>query len=131
MQKITVTIPDNLTPQEELKAIAEHLGKKLLPSNKKLLGSGYEIKDLQTQINIVRQPVEKPIVTHDCPMCNTVVERKLAKVLYTNYGGKTQKHFHCSDECRNAMINLVGEGRCSLHKHTLKPVWHRAESVTQ
>lgn len=31
MEKIKITIPDNLTPEQELMAIAKQLGRKLLP----------------------------------------------------------------------------------------------------
>ena len=55
MEKINITIPDNLDANDELLIIAKQLGKKLLPPNKKLLGSGYEIKHLNTQINIKRE----------------------------------------------------------------------------
>lgn len=41
MEKIIITIPDNLSPQEELLIIAKNLNKKLLPSakNNKILGN--------------------------------------------------------------------------------------------
>jgi len=119
MEKITITIPDNLTPNEELLAISKELGKKLLPSNQKLLGSGYELKDLQTQITIVREQVEKPIVTRNCPVCQTIFEQKIGRPLWTNYGGSQKKHYYCKDECRETVLHIVGSGRASIKKSDL------------
>ena len=119
MEKINITIPDNLTPNEEVLAIAKQLGKKLLPSNQKLLGSGYELKHLQTQINIKREAIEKPIVTRECPICKTIVDQKAAKVLWTNYGGNQKKHHYCSDECRESVLQIAGSGRASIKRNEL------------
>jgi len=126
MQKITITIPDNLSPQEEAAAIFKLLGKNLLPPSKqKMLGSGYEIKHLNTQINIIREAVEKPIVTHNCMVCQTVVEHSLAKKFVTNYGGKEKKHYCCSDGCRDAIMSVLGVGRAAMTSRKLVPVYQR------
>jgi hypothetical protein len=123
MEKINITIPDNLTPQEELFAIAKQLGKKMLPAGKtNLLGSGYEIQDLQTQITIIRKAVDKPIVTIDCSVCRTVFEKSIGKILYVNYGGKNRQRHFCSEECCQAVIDIVGEGRASMKRNGLKPM---------
>lgn len=123
MEKINITIPDNLTTQEELLLIAKHLGKKLLPAGKTLIGTGYELKQLQTQINIVRESVEKPIVTHECPVCKTITERSICKTLWTNYGGVIRQHYYCSIVCRDEMLNIVGEGRASIKKNKVSRLW--------
>lgn len=122
MKRINITIPDNLTPNEEVLAIAKQLGKKLLPSKLKMLGSGYELKHLQTQINIKREAIEKPIVTRECPICKTIVDQKAAKVLWTNYGGNQKKNYYCSDECRETVLHIAGNGRASIKKNELARV---------
>ena len=120
MEKINITIPDNLTPQEELMAIAKQLGRKLLPTdNKKLLGTGYEIKHLETQITIKREQVEKPIVTRNCPICQTIFEQKIGKRLWTNYGGVQKQHHYCKSECREMVLQVAGTGRAAIKKSEL------------
>ena len=122
MKKIKITIPDNLTPQEETFAIAKQLGSKLIENKQttKLLGSGYEIKHTQTEIIINREPVEKPIKTTECTVCKTVFENKLGSVLYINYGGSHKKKIYCSDNCRDVVRDICGEGRASIKKGKLK-----------
>ena len=122
MEKINITIPDNLDSNQELLAIAKQLGKKLLPTNKKLLGSGYEIKHLETQINIKREPVERPIVTRECSVCSTVFEEKNGKKLWINYGGNQKQRHYCSDGCRETVLQLVGSSRASIKKGELASV---------
>lgn len=122
MEKINITIPDNLTPQEELLAIAAQLGKKMLPGGKAMLGSGYQIQDLQTQITITREAVEKPLVTIECSVCKTIFEKSLGVPMYVNYGGDARKRLFCSKECCGEVINICGEGRAAMKKKDLKPV---------
>lgn len=122
MERINITIPDNLTPNEEVLAIAKQLGKKLLPSNLKKLGSGYELKHLQTQINIKREAVVKPIVTHECSVCSAVFEQKIGKKLWINYGGNQKQRHYCSDECRDTVLQIAGSGRASIKKNELARV---------
>lgn len=123
MEKITITIPDNLTPEQELFAIVKKLGSKLLPSGtNKLLGNGYEIKDLQTAIIIKRKSTEKVTVTRNCPICATMFDHHVARPLWTNYGGVKKLHHYCSDECREKMMEICGEGRASIQKNKLKPL---------
>jgi len=120
MEKINITIPDNLTSEQELMAIAKQLGRKLLPTdNKKLLGTGYEIKHLETQITIKREQVEKPIVTRTCPICQTIFEQKIGKRLWTNYGGVQKQHHYCKDECRETVLQVAGTGRAAIKKSEL------------
>ncbi len=122
MEKITITIPDNLDTQAELLAIAKQLGQQLLPTDKtKRIGDEYSIKHLQTQITVKREAVEKPIVTRDCTVCGTVFEQSLSFKLKTNYGGKTAIRFYCSDTCRNRVYDICGKGRAKkIKKYTPK-----------
>jgi len=118
MKKIDITIDDSLTPEQEVFAIAKQLSKKLILSgnDKKLLGTGYTIKEAKTQININRvfkEKTVKPIKTYVCPICQTIVDSKLHKPLFSNYGGSIKKHRLCSNECRDALIDICGEGRTS------------------
>lgn len=122
MEKIKITIPDNLNEQEELIAIAKYLGKKLLPAGKKAIGTGYELKHHETQITIKREPVEKPIVTRECSVCNSIFEDVLSKDLHINYGGKKKVRKYCSNECRDQVLEAVGHGRASIKRNQLKPV---------
>jgi hypothetical protein len=116
MIRINITIPDNLSPTEELLAIAKQLGKKMLPTGQKELGTGYVIKHSETQIVIKREAVEKPIVTRECRICKSIVEQSIAKVLYTNYGGNKKKHYYCSEDCRDVVMNITGQGRASTKR---------------
>ena len=121
MEKIKITIPDNLTHAEEIIAIAKQLGQKMLPSGQLQLGSGYEIRHLNTTIEIERKPVEKPIVTLECSVCKSIFEKSTGSKLWINYGGKTSQRHYCSDECRSEVIEICGEGRASIKKSKLKP----------
>lgn len=123
MKRVKITIPDNLTPAEEAIAIAQQLSTKLLQDNGlKKIGSGYQIKDLQTEIIVNRVSDEKPVKTLDCGVCNTTFETSIGKVLYINYGGNVRKKRYCSEECRDVVHNLCGEGRTSISRGNLKPV---------
>lgn len=122
METIKITIPDNLTPEQEIIRIAKQIGKKMLPSGKKehlALGDGYEIKHLQTIIKIERKPTEDAIVTQEC-FCGTVFLRKAGHKLYTNYGGTKRTLRYCSETCRQSVIDIAGEGRVSKTRN-LKP----------
>lgn len=126
MEIIKITIPDNLTPDQELLAIAQQLGKKMLPSkNQNLLGAGYELKHLQTAIVINRVTTEKIIVTRVCPICDTIFDHSIGKRLWTNYGGVKKQHHYCSDDCRDVMESIVGDGRSSRSKNKLQPLFKR------
>ena len=126
MEKIHITIPDNLDTNGELLAIVEELGKNLLPSGTKLLnsglGSGYEIKHLETQIIIKRESVEKPIAVRECSICSTLFDQKVGKKLWINYGGNQKQRHYCSNDCREVVLELVGNGRASINKSKLTPV---------
>lgn len=123
MEKIIITIPDNLSPAEEAIAIAKELGKKFLPktgNKQKALGTGYEIQQLETQIIIKREPVEKAIATKDCSVCGTVFPIKSGVPLWINYGGVQKQRHYCKESCRQTVIDLVGEGRAAISRKGLK-----------
>lgn len=123
MEKITIKIPDNLTPEQEAFRIARELGKKMLPTGKKenlALGDGYEIKHLQTVIIIKRTPTEEVITTQQCN-CGNIFIRKAGLKLFTNYGGDTKTLLYCSEVCRQNTIDVAGENRVSKTRKNLKP----------
>lgn len=123
MEKINITIPDGLTPSEEIIAIAKKLGKALAPPKKQLaIGDGYTVKELETQITIKREPKSPLLVTQECSVCQTLFEPKEGFILYVNYGGITKLRRYCCEECRSKVIEICGEGRTSLRKSKLKQV---------
>lgn len=125
MEKINITIPDGLTPQEEIFAIAKKLGKALAPPKKnKAIGDGYEVKQLETQITIKREPKSPLLVTQECGVCQTLFEPKEGFKLYVNYGGSVLLKRYCCDECRSTIIDIAGD-RASLKKKdiSMKRFW--------
>lgn len=123
MEQIIITIPDGLTPTEEIFAIAKKLGKALAPPKKQIaIGDGYTIKQLETQITIKREPTSKLLVTQVCSVCEVLFEPKEGFILYVNYGGITQQRRYCCEKCRTDVIELCGEGRAAIKKSKLKPV---------
>ena len=116
MEKINITIPDNLNANEEILAIAKHLGNNMLPTNKELISCSYELKHLETQITIKREPTEDTIVTRECSVCATIFEQGIGSKLWVNYGGKKKQRHYCSDECREVVLQIVGNGRASIKK---------------
>lgn len=126
MEIIRITIPDDLTPEQELLEIGKKLGKKMLPqNNQKMLGSGYTIKHLQTAIVIERKSTVKPIVTRECSVCQTLFDQCVGKGFWTNYGGKIRRIYVCCEECRKQYMGILGDGRCAKTKSGLKPVLMR------
>ena len=123
MEKIIIKIPDNLTPEEERFAIFKKMGKALAPPKKKQLaiGEGYVVQQLQTEIVIIREPVVKLTVVHECSVCKTLFEPLDGFKLYVNYGGITKKRLYCSDNCVVTVMSICGEGRASKTKGKLKP----------
>jgi hypothetical protein len=120
MKKIDIKIPDNLTTEQEVIQIAKRLTAKGLPSGRKLLGTGVEIRDMITQINIIRESTEKPIKTFTCSVCDTITDARAASYLWTNYGGRPKKKPYCSKECCQKVIELVGGSRVSIKRSGLK-----------
>lgn len=122
MEQIIITIPDGLSPEEEIVAIAKKMGKALAPPKKQLaIGDGYTVKQLETQIIIKREPTSKLLVTQVCSVCETLFEPKEGFILYVNYGGVTNQRRYCCEECRQQVIDICGEGRASIKKSKLKP----------
>lgn len=124
MRTIKISIPDNLSSEQEFAAIALELSTKMLidPNKMKAIGAGYEIKELQTQIIINRVTTEKREITKVCGVCGSIYSSEIGKILYTNYGGVKKSLSYCSEECRNIVISICGDGRCSPNKNGLKPV---------
>lgn len=123
MEKIKIEIPDNLSPEDEAILLAKILEKKLLPSsNNKKIGSGYEMKKLETQIIIKRVSIEKPVITRECKVCDNIFAQNAGRVLWVNYGGKRQKKYYCSDDCLDFVLNIVGSHRAALRKLKLKQI---------
>lgn len=125
-KNITISIPDNLSPEKELITIAKKLSQKTLTGsgrNKEVLriGTQVDFKELQTTITINRVSTEKPIEMVKCNVCGCEYQNNTAKFYYHNYGGRKKKVAVCSDECQKLVIELFG-GRISKSKSKLKPV---------
>ena len=107
MEKISINIKQGLSPKQEIFAIAKELGKKYLPTNQKMIGKGYELIDLQTQITINRVSTEKVFITQDCPICQKTFLQKYGKSCFSNFGGVTKKKMLCSEGCREAFVSIA------------------------
>jgi len=120
-EKIIIKIPGNLTPQEEVLHIARELSKKQLQSGIKIksLGTGSEIKHLETDIKIIREPVEELTITKECSVCSTIFETKKGKSAWTNYGGYQRKVVFCSENCRTNSMKIIPAGRMCLKRSEL------------
>lgn len=118
MENIKIKIPIGLTEREEFIMITNQLGKRLLPANNQKLLNGYEIKEAETKITILREHIKKPIVMLEC-FCGTQFEKKIGKILYVNYGGIKKQKRYCSNECRQQVIDIAGK-RCSIKPSKLK-----------
>ena len=126
MEKITITISDNLSPEQEVFAIAKKLGKALGPLRNLLaLGDGYEVKQLDTQIIIKRVPSSPLLITQTCSVCDTIFEPKVGVSMYVNYGGIVQKRRYCCEDCKNVVKDMCGPGRAVDKKKDLKFSWFR------
>lgn len=124
MEKIIITIPDNLSKDQELLAIGNELHKQILTSGTKfkMLGDSVSIKHSETQITIKREPVEKPITTQVCSACDTIFEPSLGYKLWVNYGAKPRQVTYCSEDCRGAVMDFCGKGRAAIKKSELGSV---------
>lgn len=107
MEKIAINIKQGLSPEQEAFAIAKELGKKYLPPNKKMIGHGYELVDLQIQITVNRVATEKVFITQDCPICQSTFLQKHGKSCFSNFGGVTRKKMLCSVDCRETFISIA------------------------
>ena len=106
MSKINIKIPVGLSIEQEVFAIAKALSQKLLPEKQKKIGNGIEIQNLQTEIVIERENVEKIEKTKECPICQTVFMLETGFKIYTNYGGDILKKFCCSKGCGLQFIDI-------------------------
>ena len=127
MKKIEINIPDDLSPEKEIIAIAQKLQQKQLSGsakNKSVLriGDNIDIKEIQTQIIINRVSTEIPIIMIPCNVCNCEYDSKKSKYYYQNYGGAVRRNSCCSDECRNVVLNNF-PSRTSLKKSKIKPAF--------
>lgn len=123
MEKIKITIYDDLSPFQELQEINKQL-LKLLPSAKKqqkLIGDHITIKHLESQITIVREPRIRHITLLKCH-CGIEFQKNKAKRLYTNYGGIKKTLYYCSDNCRDIIAQICGN-RASINSKELKPAY--------
>jgi len=119
MEEIRIKIPIGLTETQEFIMIANQLGKRLLPANNQKLLNGYEIKEAETKITIIREHIEKPIVLYEC-FCGIQFGKRVGKILYVNYGGVKKQKRYCSEKCRQDVIDIAGK-RCSIKPNKLKP----------
>ncbi len=124
---ITIKIADNLTPQQEVVAIAKQLAKKQLSGggqNKdiKRIGDELNIQHLKTTITIDRVSTEKPIIMLTCNVCGCDYQSDMTKHYFHNYGGKNTKRSVCSDGCQQFMIEYFGV-RVAKSASKLKPIF--------
>ena len=108
MKTIKIEIDDNLTEEQEVLAIAKKLAKLSIGKNQKLIGNSTQTKDLKTIIEINRTSKEKVFEPVICGCCETQYYGKGEK-LFTNIGGKTRKKMYCSIDCRDSVLELLGD----------------------
>ena len=120
MKKIDITIPDNLDPIREVSAIAKQLAKSLPQKSRTLIGEGIEITHDKVQINVTRKAIEKTAKSCKCGACDTIVLLTASKQLFVNYGGIVKKKHYCSDECRELVLSIAGEGRASITRKGIR-----------
>lgn len=127
MAKIVVKIPDNLTKEQEIIAIAKKLHQKNVSgrgTNREQLKIGTEVKVLETETEILIQRVshEKPIEFVNCPVCTINYQSNTASYYFTNYGGNVRKNPVCSKKCVQTMVDAF-PGRVSANKKKLTPIF--------
>lgn len=116
MKSLTIDIPDGLTPAQEAVLITKKLlGKNALYAKN---GKDNEIGHVHTQINVVRH--HKTINIDECAVCKTLIERRIAKRLWVNYGGVEKLRRYCSIECRDVVIEICGADRVAKNRRKLK-----------
>lgn len=125
MNKIEIKIPDNLTPEKEILAIAKKLQQKQLSSGAKSnvqnrIGTSVDVQHLQTQITVTRTSNEKPIEMVTCNVCNCSYQNNTAVYYWHNYGGNPKQVAVCSDTCQEAVIEFLGN-RAAKTKSKLNP----------
>ncbi len=126
-KSIRITIPDNLSKEEEIFAISKKLHQKALSSHgsqndKKMIGDYNQVIDLTTTIIVERKSKEKPIEMVKCPACNCEYQNDMFLPVFINYGGNKKKIKVCSESCQNDIIDVCGEGRAAKTSRGVKPV---------
>ena len=127
MKKTVIEIPDDLTPIQEVAAIAKQMSQKALESyspvfrNRLRIGSDITVKDLTTEFVIKRVSADPIIEMVKCSVCGTDYQSNAAKFYFTNYGGNNRKKPVCSDNCVELMA-VAFPGRCAAKKSSLKPL---------
>lgn len=124
---IRITIPDNLSKEDEVFAITKKLQQKSLSGHgrqedKKMIGDYNKVTDLTTTIIVERKSKEKPIEMVKCTACGCEYQNDMFFPVYVNYGGKNKLLKYCSENCQEAVIEVCGEGRASKKRNGLKPV---------
>lgn len=125
-KEIKITIPDTLTPAEEMALVFKKIRQKHLSggaSNRDILRIGDEINIIEPEsvIRIIRRSTEKPIKFCSCPVCKTEYQQNTGVNYFTNYGGAIRKKEVCSSECATFMADNF-PGRVSLKRNKLAPV---------
>ena len=125
-KKISITIPDDLTPMQEAAEISQRLNQQLLAGNgrqvdHKRIGDQVDIKYLTTEI-VIKRVGEKPIEFILCSICGIEYQSDLAKNVFHNYGGRTKKVHVCSETCQQTFISICGNGRAATKKSKLNPI---------
>lgn len=125
-KNIVISIPDNLSKEKEIIAIAKKLTQKTISGNGRnnenlRIGTQVDFKDLQTTITINRVSSDKPIEMITCNVCGCEYQNNTAKSYYHNYGGRNKKVLVCSNECADLIVGILGN-RASKTKSKLKPI---------
>lgn len=125
-----IEIPDNLSLEQEAALVAKSLLKnpRLLLSGsttdlKGYIGDdGVRVQELNTSLKIHRVTKEKPVITLVCSVCESVYEKQLGRVLFTNYGGNRRSVRFCSDACCDVALSLIPNDRLSRNRKKLNLV---------
>lgn len=123
---ITIKIPDNLSPGEEVIAIAKKLQQKVLTStgvnnDQKRIGTPLDISYLETNIKVIRENKEKPLTFCKCNVCGKDYQSDTAVYAWTNYGGTVRKIVTCSAACVETLVTF-SPNRISSSKKKLSPL---------
>ncbi len=126
-KSIKITIPDNLSQEEEVFAISKKLQQKALSSHgrqedKKMIGDYNKVIDLTTTIIVERKSKEKPIEMVKCPCFENNYQNDMFLPVFINYGGNKKKIKVCSESCQKDIIAVCGEGRAAKTSRGVKPV---------
>lgn len=114
-----IEIPLGLSPSEEAAVLITKLIGKQLENKTKMIGSGNEIKSLETTITIVRVPKITIKMLH-CNMCDCDYDSKLAWEVEHNYGGRKRRVKLCSKECAEILTNHIGDRARLIKKRMAK-----------